>query len=920
MINRLNRNVMKSFIKQAAFAACLPWLVVSEYHDAFVVEFDASVQWSPEALNNQTQGSLTASGWDCTVSSRYYFTHAVFQGGSFSVDCTNDGVSRTSLLYTLQSIQGILNAWPLTPAPLPVQMPSIPGSSEGGLELPSHGSNKRDLSKDSTLDARDQAGADTLSWHVDTGVSKLHASNITGTGIRVAVIDDGFDIDVPGLSKTNIAYTHDLVDGDNDVRDNCSFDGTANFGIIGAKGDEGKFGVVGVAPDATYELYRIKSCDKDTSETDTLINAFLEAAKRGVDVITCSFGNYAAFPDDPWSSLATRLFNSGIYVSLPAGNGGPGIFTTASPGDGDTLAGVGTADPSQTPYYTWGGKWTAGDEGGSLRFVPDLPFDFPSKEGLTIWTSNTPNTKDCQLLPDKSTLPTDLSKVIFLSQFDQCWKAADNSSVSLTKEFGIPYVMYYSPSDYILSDGPFFEATSSSTDPNLKGSVSTDYATANRLLEAKAKHGSVEVLIANEVSAADVEVTYTANNRSGLLSSAYTSWGPTLVGGPCPAFLAPGGSILSTFPGKIGGYGVLGGSGEATPFVAGIAALVKQQHPDYTPAEIRNVIATTSRPVKWNDGKGKTEDFLAPVFQQGAGLVDAWGAVHSTTILSTSSLSFNDTTNRPKELTFTIKNTGSDTISYQLSHIGASSGYFLEKADSYQLTKAEVYPVYAEVGISPSTVSIGPGKTASISVSILKDPALSEAATRVSYFGGFINIEAKGATDVNKLSLPYTGFGAPLTTLHSINRDKSYLSTFNVATSAVSPAEGGRIYTCTLNSTADVPASFPGNEYPAVEIYLFMQSHDMRIYIVDAKSGKELFQPYQSSPEDPWNTHTWYWDGSDGNKFFVPAGTYKWRVKTLKLLGDPAKEEDFDIWEAGTWVLKYTADSIFPSNTTVSRR
>lgn len=365
---------------------------------------------------------------------------------------------------------------------------------------------------------------------------------------------------------------------------------------------------------------------------------------------------------------------------------------------------------------------------------------------------------------------------------------------------------------------------------------------------------------------------------------------------------------------------VLSGTSQATPFVAGIAALVKQKHPDYSSEEIRNVIAATSRPVKWYDGRGDTGNFLAPVFQQGSGLVDAWGAVHSTTLLSASALSFNDTTNRPKELTFTIKNTGLETTTYELTHVGASSGYVLEKPDSYQLTEAVVYPVYAEISINPTTLSVDPGKTATVSVSVSKEPALPEASTRVSYFGGYINVEAKGATDVNKLSLPYTGFGAPLTTLHSINRDKSYLSSYNVTAGKASHAEPGRVYTCTLNITADIPASFPGNEFPGIEVFLFLQSRNMSIHMVDAKTGKVVANSYQSTSAVPWNGSTWYWDGSDDNKAPVPAGTYTWRVKALKMLGDAAKEEDWETWEAGTWVLEYTADSIFSSNSTVPKR
>ncbi|WQF84048.1 Putative peptidase S8/S53 domain, Fn3-like domain, peptidase S8, subtilisin, Asp-active [Colletotrichum destructivum] len=908
---------MKSLFKQAASVACLPWLAAAAFNEGLVVEFDGSVALTAEALMDLAQVSLADAGLDCTTSQRYYFNHPLFQGASLNVHCNKDGVSQKSVLTTVQSIDGVLKAWPVTVTEPAMNRFKVPGITDGERTGRGFAEYKRDLSHLSSLHTRDGAVVDSLSTHVDTGVSKLHAANTTGSGIRVAVIDSGFDVNALGLSKTNIAYTLDITDGGNEVGDNCTVHGTHVLGIVGAKGAEAKYGVIGVAPDATYEIYRIDTCNGQGATVDALINGFLAAADRGVDVITCSYGGKLAFPEDPWSVVATRLFENGTSVFLPSGNGGPGIFTGLSPGAADAITSVGSADNSVTPYYTWEGNWTAGGDAGPIRFTPGTPFNFPPNNKLTVWTSNTPISDDCQLLPDKSSLPADLTNVIFLSQYDQCWKAPNGTTISLTNEFDIPYALYYSRSNFTVSEGPLFMEVT--RDPDLKGTAAIDFATASQIIKAKEEHGSVEVYIAHDVSVANEDLTYKANNRSGLLSSSFTSWGPSLRGASMPLFLAPGGNILSTFPEKLGGWGVVGGTSMATPFAAGVGALVKQQHPDYSPVEIQTVIATTARPIKWNDSKGKTEDFLAPTFQQGGGLVDAWSAVHSTTLLSTSSLSFNDTTNRPKELTFSIKNTGTSAITYKLSHVGASSGYVLEKADWYNLTKAEAYPVYADVSISPSTVSVEPGNLATISVSVVKEPALPDALTRLSYFGGYVAIEADGSTDVNKLSLPYTGFGAPLTTLRSINRADSYLSFYNLTDSKPYRAEAGRLYTCTLNLTADVPASFPDNVYPGVEVFLFMQTRNMSISVIDADSGKVIMTPYQSSSADPWGPgNSWYWDGSDANKTFVPAGTYVWNVKALKLNGNPEKKEDWDIYDTGTWVLQYTSNStLVPSNSTL---
>ncbi|KAL0942000.1 amidase family protein [Colletotrichum truncatum] len=905
---------MRSSFVHVAFATCLLQQLVGAYKDAFVVEFDESLQLTPDILNTQVQTSLATSGLDCIASKRFQFTHAVFHGASFDLKCSNDRVSQKAILSTVKSIDGVKQAWPVTSIEPAIFEGHFPGVSNGKFINRHFATNIRgDLPQ---ISARDEKNADTLSTHIDTGVARLHAANFTGSGLRIAVIDSGFDVDVPGLSKVNIEYSHDLTDNDNDVRDNCSFHGTHVLGVVAAKGDEARFGVIGVAPDATYELYRIQPCGESGS-TDMLINAFLEAADRGVDVISCSFGGGKAFPEDPWSAVATRLFKNGTYISLPTGNGGPGVFTGGSPGMADAITSIGSTDNSVTPYFTWQGNWTTGSDAGDIRFVPGLPFDLPADNQLTIWSpnENVDVSNDCKPIPDATNLPADLSNTVLLLSITQCWTDASGGSPSLSQVLGIPYVIYYTTKNWTVSDGPgFFPDTS---DPNLKGIATVEYQTGVKLLEAFHKDANTKVHLPHEASVANTALENRVNNRTGDLASVFSSWGPTLTGGSMPLLVAPGGNLLSTFPGKLGGYGVVSGTSQSVPFAAGVAALIKQKHPDYTPEEIQAVIATTSRPLKWNNGEGVTSDFLAPVFQQGGGLLDAWNAVHSTTVLSTAALSFNDTTNRPKELTFSIKNTGTTATTYKLSNVGAASGYMLETAKGYTFTKGEATPVYAELSIKPSTIKIEPGKSATVSVTVTKEPALSEAATRVSFFGGFVAIEAEGSAEVNKLTLPYTGFGAPLSTLPIVNRDKSYLMAWNNTAAAPTRMEEGRVFRCILDTSKDVPASFEDNMFPGVWIELVIQTRELIISIVDAKSGKEVVQSFQTSSSDVWGPgNTWYWDGSDGNKAFVPAGTYIWQVKSQRLNAKPEEPSSWEVYSTGKWVLEYASNSTLPSNST----
>lgn len=119
--------------------------------------------------------------------------------------------------------------------------------------------------------------------------------------------------------------------------------------------------------------------------------------------------------------------------------------------------------------------------------------------------------------------------------------------------------------------------------------------------------------------------------------TSFSSRGPNFDGKLSikPDIVAPGYGVLSTYPayGKdhpetdySKAYSRLNGTSMATPHVAGLALLIKQKHPDYTPFDIRAALANTADPVF---NQGAPED----LYRQGPGRANVENAINTPALL-----------------------------------------------------------------------------------------------------------------------------------------------------------------------------------------------------------------------------------------------------------------------------------------------
>ncbi|GGU68395.1 serine protease [Lentzea flava] len=140
-----------------------------------------------------------------------------------------------------------------------------------------------------------------------------------------------------------------------------------------------------------------------------------------------------------------------------------------------------------------------------------------------------------------------------------------------------------------------------------------------------AKYGTLFVIAAgnsgspgsvSSPSTAEAALSVGAVDRDDQLAP-FSSKGPRAGdSGLKPEVTAPGVDIVAA---KAGTTEHLAASGTsmATPHVAGAAALLKQQHPEWTPAQLKSVLATTAKPTPG-----------VSAFDQGAGRIDVAKAIN----------------------------------------------------------------------------------------------------------------------------------------------------------------------------------------------------------------------------------------------------------------------------------------------------
>ena len=205
----------------------------------------------------------------------------------------------------------------------------------------------------------------------------------------------------------------------------------------------------------------------------------------------------------------------------------------------------------------------------------------------------------------------------------------------------------------------------------------------------------------------------------GILTVAhFSSRGPTPQSAAIkPDVVAPGVRIVST--GLNGGYIELSGTSMAAPYVAGLAALLLEQHPDWTPARMKAALVSTAMPIPGHE-----------VMTQGTGLPDVARAAANDLVVSATQLNFGlDAVTAPSfsaTRRFTVRNDGAAARTLAASLSGSSEAIALT--------------------VTPAEFTLAAGESREVEVTVSVDHTkLPAPETRSLSFGGLMTLQSGDA-------------------------------------------------------------------------------------------------------------------------------------------------------------------------------
>jgi len=356
--------------------------------------------------------------------------------------------------------------------------------------------------------------------------------------------------------------------------------------------------IEGIAPKARIAVY--KACwlrpgdTRASCNTSDLARAIDDAVADGVDIISYSVGGTkrtVTAPDDIALMAATK---AGVLAVVAAGNEGPPLGSIASPAGGPWVLTAGAStrrgDYSVEAMQIDAPASIAGRYAvREANFTPPLEDNGPIEARLvlvedddTSGSVDGPGTESdaCQTIVNSARV----SEQIALIQRGGC--EFDIKVRNAAAAGAVAALVYNIAGDPIV----------------MSGEPGSDDIPALMMGQADANLVLAEFDAGNTVTAVLEKGLLLTRSDAGNEMAGFSSRGA----GPVPAIIkpdvtAPGVNILAGFtPDAVNAmsgenFAYLSGTSMATPHVSGVAALLMQAHPDWSPAAIKSALMTSAR-------------------------------------------------------------------------------------------------------------------------------------------------------------------------------------------------------------------------------------------------------------------------------------------------------------------------------------
>jgi len=524
-----------------------------------------------------------------------------------------------------------------------------------------------------------------------------------GTEIKVAIIDSGIDIQHPCFSDAGYPAKTQL--GDRSFTNNKVIaakvfsNKTKRLGLTPAPSDyhgthvagtaacnyntpavvEGAsipYGVSGVAPRALLGNYNIFPGTITNARSEDILNALETSYADGFDIANMSVGGGANGAQDLVSVAVNALDQANMVVAVAGGNSGPGNFTVQSPG---SAARALTAGASSVPHYVGAPVTVNAQKIGALAGeFETVASDLTAP--LTVVFDGTNVSFGCSAFPAGS-----LSGKIVLLQRGTCGFTTKIGNAQAAGALAV-LVMNNRPGD------PAQMSTDGTPNQPTVPAYMVSQADGTTLIGANGS--TIKIGAAME---------YFSTTNANFMYDA-SSEGPTDVDFRVkPDVVAPGVSVLSSVPSFLCGgpacFEFHQGTSMAAPHLAGSAAIVRQQHPTWSAAQVRSAIVNTA-------DQGVLKDALTGALETdfnvtGAGRENLLSAVNAKVALDPVSVSFGSMPSgsgqkRTYKVALSNLTTGTKTFSLSVGPNGGGASY----------------------AVSPSSVSLGAGASATVTVTM----------------------------------------------------------------------------------------------------------------------------------------------------------------------------------------------------------